>query len=236
MTRTVPFAEATRPRTRPAGSATALLLLAVIWMQAGCGSQGRGSVDSAQEATSAEHVVRQPAHPCDVFTLADVSSMFGVAEGSVRAAPGEVQSSATCEYEWKKPDWEAIETRNEATLKEALMPGGGGMAAWKHEPTESRLFITFHGAEFDSEQQAVQALDALIAQLAEGVGDESFPVQTTFQPLDGIGARAAWSDTLRQVSAVSGTTLYHVRLRGGLEPRDDRPQAEAVARRIAAAL
>jgi hypothetical protein len=121
-------------------------------------------------------------------------------------------------------------------LKKALMPGGSGMSSWKHEPTESRLFITFHGAEFEGGPQAVEALDTLMARLATGVGDEKFSVRATFEPIEGVGARAAWSDTLRQVSAVSGTTLYHVRLRSGLEPDDDRPQAEAVAHRIAAAL
>jgi hypothetical protein len=179
-------------------------------------------------------------HPCDVFTLADVTALFGVAGESVKAERGEVPGNFTCEYEWKMADWEQIKERNDAGYMKVVTgkAGPGGMEKYLAtlEPEDAKVFITFHGGDFKTEAQAVESLDSLIEGFRKGMGTKEFMVQTEFDPSDGVATKAAWSDKLRQLSTVSGTTLYHVKVERNGERSLDRVDAEQIARRIHAAL
>jgi hypothetical protein len=178
-------------------------------------------------------------HPCDAFTLADVSSTFEVSGEAVTAERGKAPGNVTCSYKWKKADWQAIEERNRAAMMKALT-SGRGTSGLSPERSEAELFITFHGTTFKSSAEAVQAFDAMVERLTRGVssgaGEAKFEMKATFDPSQGLGEKAAWSNELRQVSVVSGTRLYHVRVRMADDAQADRAPAEAVARKIATSL
>jgi hypothetical protein len=108
------------------------------------------------------------------------------------------------------------------------------------EKSDRELFITFHNEQFGTTPDAVRALDTMAERLSKGIsaapGAPSTAFQTTFESSEGIGAKALWSESLRQLSAVGGTRLFHVRVRGSADVREDRASAEAVARQIASLL
>jgi hypothetical protein len=217
---------------------TALLLIPLLGLTAACSSDD-GEAERAPSSTS-EQIVSSAAHPCDILTLAEVTSMFGVPGEGVTAERGEVPGNFFCSYKWKKDGWEAMEERNRAAMMKALQSGGSLIEALSSERSEGELFITFHGETFRSTAEAVQAFDAMVDRLTSGisatVGDDTAVFQASFDPSEGIGAIAAWSDKLRQLSVVSGTHLYHVKVHIDTDPRVDRAGAEAMARTIAAAL
>jgi hypothetical protein len=217
---------------------TALLLIPLLGLTAAC-STDDGEAERAPSSTP-EQIVSSAAHPCDILTLAEVTSTFGVPEEGVTTERGEVPGNSFCSYKWKKVDGEAIEERNRAAMMKGLQSGGNFMDALTSERSEGELFITFHGQTFGSTAEAVQAFDAMVDRLTSGisatVGDDTAVFQASFDPSEGIGAKAAWSDKLRQLSVVSGTHLYHVKLHNDADPRVDRAGAEAMARTIAAAL
>ncbi len=198
---------------------------------------GPGNDESSSRSAEQHAIVDR--HPCDVFTTGDVSTRFALPQELVKVERGEVPGNIFCSYEWDLPDRDAIAARNQASLVMA-MTGGGGLAALNQEPMESKLFITFHGANFSSSTAALGALDAMVDNLERGVSattdDVTFEFKTRFEPVSGIGERAVWNEKLRQVSAVHGTLLYHVRLQRHAEAHSDRPDAEAVARAVGAAL
>jgi hypothetical protein len=180
------------------------------------------------------------AHPCDVFTLADVTALFGAAAESVKAERGEVPGNFTCEYEWQKADWEEIEKRNEAGYLKVVTgkagPGGLDKYLATLEPENAKVFITFHGGDFKTESEAIQSFDGMVEGFRKGMGTKDFMVQAEFDPSEGVATKAAWSDKLRQLSIVSGTTLFHVRVERNGDRALDRVDAEQIARRIHAAL
>jgi hypothetical protein len=217
---------------------TAPLLILLLGLNAAC-SPDRDEAEGAPSSTP-EQTAASADHPCDILTLAEATTMFGVPEESVTAERGEVPGNSFCSYKWKKEGWEAMEERNRAAMMKAVRSGGDLIEALTSERSEGELFITFHGENFGSTAEAVQAFDAMVERLTRGisstVGDDTAVFQASFDASEGIGAKAAWSDKLRQLSVASGTHLYHVKLHADTDPRVDRAGAEAVARKIAASL
>lgn len=210
---------------------TGPLVLSLLVLASACGSAGDDS-----DATRASGRASADAHPCDVFTADDVASMFDVPAASVTERRNAVPGNLACSYKWGRADAEAVKERNRELVMAAMTSGGGGIPSFESE--EASLLITFHEAGYGSTADAVGGFDEMVQNLTRGIpaGDGAPDYQATFQPIAGLGAKAAWSDELRQVSAVGGTRLYHVMLNTGAERGDDRAAAEAVARRIAASL
>jgi hypothetical protein len=222
-----------------------VLLLVVLTLSACGGEAGadRAAASGASDAStpSASRASQAPAamHPCDVFPVEAVVDLFGVAAGEVEVERGQAQRNDTCEYSWRKPDWEAIEERNREALVRA-MSSGAGASALEREPTEVSIFLTFHRGDFATSADAIRALDQVVERLEQGssatVGDQTFSVQSSSEPIAGIGEKAVWNQSLGQVSAVGGTQLYYVRVRGEADAEMNRERAEAIAREIAAQL
>lgn len=212
---------------------TRLLLIPLVPLVAACGADAGGSGASAGIAGGATH-------PCDAFTVADVASQFSVAEGLIVAERGEPVANVTCSYEWARPDSAAIAERNREIVLAALAPGGGGLDALKtQEPTQTELLITFNDTDFGNAAEAVQGLDTMVERLEKGItasaGEATATFSSSFDPSTGVGDKAVWSSGLRQLSVASGARLFHVRLHANNDPAIDRPVAEEVGRKIAAA-
>jgi hypothetical protein len=177
---------------------------------------------------------RTPVHPCDAFTLAEVAAAFAITEDAVTVERGEVPENVYCSYKWERPDADEARERWQAEMMNWIRQG-------KSPPplrTDRELFITFHGGHFTTPADAVHGLDTMIERMSKGItaeaGGTSVEFKTSYDAVEGIGNKAVWSASMFQLSAVSGTLLYHVRVRLNGEPADDRPAAETVARTIAA--
>jgi hypothetical protein len=225
---------ATRPvmGSRRSLAAVRHLVPALLLITACGAAEGDASAAGAGAKTPAQ--VAAVLHPCDAFSVADVLSMFGAAGDTVAVEGAEVPGNSYCSYSWKRVDWEEADARN----YEAMMRTFRGAPYSTPETTEHTLTITFHGGDFTSQAHALLAFEQMIANLSKGVSatanGETFEFQTGFDPSEGVADRAAWSDRLRQVSAVSGTNLYHVMLRRSQDPGADRADAETIARKVGA--
>lgn len=212
---------------------TWLLLVPLIPALAACGGGG-GSGDGG---SASGRLAAGPQHPCDAFTVADVASHFAIEQDAITVDRGEPGANVICTYEWAKPDAEEIEKRNEAIYMEGVMSGKSLEATALYERTANELSITFNHSGFGSSAEAVQGLDTMVERLREGMtasaGGQDQTFSSEFVPATGIGDKAVWSESMRQVSAVSGTQLYHVRQFANKDPSDDRPGAEEIARKIA---
>ncbi len=215
---------------------TRLLLIPLVPAFAACGGSG-GSSDGG---SASGRLAAGPQHPCDAFTVADVASHFEIEQDVITVKRGEPGTNVICSYEWAKPDAAEIEKRNEAVYMEGVMSGKGMEALKLYERTESELSITFNHSGFKSSAAAVEGLDTMVERLEKGVtasaGEQDMTFSSKFVPATGIGEKAVWSESMRQVSAVSGTQLYHVKQFANKDPADDRPGSEEIARKIAAVL
>jgi len=227
-----------------------LLLLGMVVALAGCSADGsdpgnlskaaadaieasKGIVPGSSKASSGRH-------PCDVFTLDDAVAYFKVPAGEIKSERSQSYGQSICEYTWALPDADnARGKRNQASIQVAMRNGGIGIARWKqevYEPDEGKLMITFNDSAFKNQGEAVAAFDQMVDRLTQGVGDKDFSISSTFDPIDDIGAKAAWGHRLRQVSAVGGTQLFHTMLHSKTDVAADRRDAEVIARTIASAL
>jgi hypothetical protein len=197
------------------------------------------SADDVAPSDSRASEASASLHPCEAFPLASVSELFEVAAGDVEVERGQAQRNDTCEYTWRKADWEAIEKRNQEALMRA-MTSGAGASSLEREPSSVSVFLTFHRGDFATSAEAIRALDQVVERLGAGssatVGDQTFSVQSGSEPIEGIGEKAVWNLGLGQVSAVGGTQLYYVRVRGESDAGVNRERAETIAREIAARL
>jgi hypothetical protein len=222
----------------------AVLLIPLLLGAAACGGEeGAGAAGQADAqpalAGPGGDTSSDPAgHPCDHFTLAQLQAVFDTGPEDVAVERGAVPGNLTCEYRWKKAGWQEVEERNHTDMVRAAT--SGRFDSFTPERTDGELFITLHGADYSTTAEAVRALDAMVERLSAGVsagsGDATFAVQASYEPVPGIGAKAVWTDQLRQLSAVSGTALYHVRVRVHGDVSADRAHAVEVARLIAASL
>ncbi len=212
---------------------TRLLLIPLVPALAACG----GGASSSDGGGASGKLAAGPQHPCDAFTVADVASHFSIEQDVITVKRGEPGTNVICSYEWEKPDAAEIKKRNEAIYMEGVMSGKALEAIKLYERTESELSITFNHSGFKSRAEAVQGLDTMVERLEKGVtasaGDQDVAFTSKFVPVTGIGEKAVWSQSLRQVSAVSGKQLYHVKQFANKDPEDDRPGSEAIARKIA---
>jgi hypothetical protein len=222
----------------------AVLLIPLLFAAAACGGEegegaaGRGAAPPALAGASGGTSIDGTGHPCDHFTLAELQAVFDTGAEEVAVERGAVPGNLTCEYRWKKAGWQEVEERNRTEMVRAAT--SGRFNSFTPERTDGELFITLHGADYSTTADAVRALDAMVERLSTGVsagsGDATFAVQANYEPVPGVGAKAVWTDQLRQLSAVGGTALYHVRVRVHDDVSADRAHAAEVARRIAASL
>lgn len=224
----------------------AWVLFLVILTLSACGGDAdtdraatSGTADASAPAASRASQAAATMHPCEAFPLEAVVDLFGVAAGDVEVERGQAQRNDTCEYTWRKADWEAIEARNQEALIRA-MSSGAGASSLEREPIEVSIFLTFHRGDFAVPADAIRALDQVVERLGEGrsatVADQTFSVQSSSDPIQGIGEKAVWNEGLGQVSAVRGTQLFYVRVRGEADAGASRTRAEAIAREIAGRL
>lgn len=201
-----------------------------------------GDVDFAalESAMMTGNIPDDVVHPCDAFSISQLTELFGEEAKAATVKRGLVQSNATCDYKWPNPnDPTADKESFQLAFMEAMMGGADSSAKMAKiislaKQSEFELSINFnHGGDFGNEADAIDGIDRMVAQLTKGVGDESFSYRATFEPSENIGAKAVWSEKLRQVTAVSGTYLYHVRLQRKADAASDREDAESVARVVA---
>jgi hypothetical protein len=73
--------------------------------------------------------------------------------------------------------------------------------------------------------------------LSDGVTSSHEGTEVTFQadltPIEGVGRKAMWAPSLRQLSVVDGNRIFHVGVNTGGEPEADLEKAKAVANRVA---
>lgn len=210
---------------------TRLLLIPLVPLLAACGG-GSGDGGGASGRLAAA-----PQHPCDAFTVADVASHYSIEQDAITVERDDPGANVMCSYEWAKPDADEIKKRNEVIYMEGVMSGKSSEALKLYERTENQLSITFNNSGFKNSAEAIQGLDTMVERMEKGVtasaGDQEMTFSSKYVPVSGIGEKAVWGESMRQVSAVSGTQLYHVRHFANKDPAADRPGAEEIARRIA---
>lgn len=210
---------------------------------AGLGDIGDDDFAALESAMALGDIPEDAKHPCDVFSSAQLTELFGGETEAATVKRGRMQNDVTCTYKWANPnDPTADKEAFQAAFMEAMMGGADSSAKLKKVvrlaiQSEFELIVNFnYGGDFKDEADAIAGLDKMVAQLTAGVGDENLLYSATFEPSENIGAKAVWSETLRQVTAVSGTYLYHVRLRRQSDAASDREDAESVARMVAEGL
>ena len=157
-------------------------------------------------------------------------------------------ANSYCEASWRKPDADEIEARvaEEMTAymqrrATALNSGADFDERMPAAILDANIFLTVAGYEFSDEAAAVSALEAMVGSLREGITVETDETSATFRSdyserIAGVGAGAAWNPQMSQISAASGTLLFHLSVRVSGDEDEDKALAIELARSIVDAL
>lgn len=141
---------------------------------------------------------------CELLDEADVQRLFGidVRRDGYNARP--LQGQGYCLRTWNKPDWK---TRENAVEKGTSM-------------LSSRNALITQVLDYGTAEVAKQQFEMLTATPANGYG----------QTVDGLGVRAAWSDTLRTLLVEKN----HLCVQITVDWRDAAPENLEKAKEVAA--
>ena len=153
-----------------------------------------------------------------------------------------------CEASWRKPDADEIEARvaeeMTAHMERRMAARSSGADFDERMPVailDAKVLLTVAGQEFSDEAAAVSALEAVVGNLREGVTVQTEETTATFRSdysewIAEVGARAAWNPQMSQISAATGTVLFHLSVRVSGDEAEDKALATDLAQRIVDAL
>ena len=237
--RTLETHAATQPPT--------FLLAALAAFTLGCGGEavpgGEASASGGASPATRETGVTDP---CVVLETV-VSDAVSVDPGAITFEPGG-STNPYCEATWRKANADGLEAQQGEAVgeymsrrMEALARGEEFDETMPSFRVDATILLTITGREFPDEAAAVSALESVIGNLAEGITVEAEGREATFQAdydalVTGIGAKAAWSTRMSQLSVATGARMFHLSVRVGEDPTTNRDLAEVLALEIVAAL
>lgn len=161
------------------------------------------------------------------------------------------QGRASCTVRWEKAmtpeERRAFEADRRERIQE-LMRNAQGMtgqaiADAMQMPSEtSRVGMNFSTRDFDGASEAAAGFDQAMRLLERGVSgmvgdtDEEVTFQTSYEAVEGVGSRAAWSSGMKQLSVQAGPHLFFVTAEIETEADANLPHAKALAAAIVEAL
>ena len=92
---------------------------------AGLGDIGEAEFDKLESVMARKALPTDVIHPCDAFSIEQLTALGGEDARSAKVERGHVQSNATCSYKWERAhDREAHKAEVQAALMDAIRAGG----------------------------------------------------------------------------------------------------------------
>jgi hypothetical protein len=210
----------------------------------GCGEardrqQGSG-VEQTITSAVAEQTGAVPANdiaPCELLDEALLNAHFEIAQGTaITREPSRHSPFPLCTATWPKPNAAEIEQQGAKRMQEWVMQRGdrGPMPIIR---TENSVSLTIYQPAFRSRDQAIAEFDNAMAGLEKGIRASHEGTEVEFQadltPVSGVGDKAMWAPSMRQLSVVSNTRIFHVGVNTGAERDQELATARALATQLA---
>lgn len=226
-----------------------ICIAALAVVLAGCGGEGEETAEvnpeNVEQAITAEvekRTGRKPSTdttPCEILDDTFVRAHFEVgSDVEISRSPSKYSPHPLCTVSWARPDAEELQKKNAEAMSEYMQAKLRGedvkMPSFR---TTNEVSLTLYEPEFEDARTAQSSFDAAMSSLSKGITASHEDVEMTFQadlvPVSGIGDKAMWAASMRQLSVVDGTRIFHVGVNTGDDRDADRAKAEEVAKAIA---
>ena len=211
----------------------------------GCGgdeSTAAGDVErtigrDVTEATGTE--ASTSAEPCEVLDEALVRASFEIGpEVEIVRAPSKYSHDPLCTARWAKPNAEEIEQKRVELMTDYMTRKMKGEDVEKPAfRTQNEVSLTLTDKPAENPEQAMAMFDSAMRVLSEGFTSAHEGTEMTFQadltPVEGVGRKAMWAPSLRQLSVVDGNQIFHVGVNTGAELEAELEKAKAIANEVA---
>jgi hypothetical protein len=201
----------------------------------GCGEGRDRQQGSDAEQTGA--VTSNEIAPCELLDDALLNAHFDIAPGtSITREPSRHSPFPLCTATWPKPNAAQIEQEGAKRMQEWVMQRGdrGPMPIIR---TENSVSLTIYQPAFGSRDQAIGEFDNAMAGLERGIRASHEGTEVEFQadltPVSGVGDKAMWAPSMRQLSVVNGRRIFHLGVNTGAERDEELATARALATTLA---
>lgn len=177
--------------------------------------------------------------PCEVLAESVVRASFQIDPAvEIVRTPSKYSRDPLCTAKWAKPDADAIEQKRAELMTDYMTRKMQGedvkMPSFR---TQNEVSLTLSDNPADSPEQAMSMFDSAMKRLSDGVTHSHEGTEMTFQadltPVDGVGRKAMWAASLRQLSVVDGNRIFHVGVNTGAELEAELEKAKEIANKVA---
>lgn len=179
--------------------------------------------------------------PCEVLSDDLLRKHFDIGDADLKRSPSQYSPHPLCTVTWPKPNAAELEAEREAQRADYLRKKMLGEAVERPESPNVEVSLTINKDRFESRTEAVASFDSAMRILSEGMTFETDagPHKTPtydFEPVDGVGEKAAWVPKMSQLSVATSHRIFHVGVDVDGGPDADLAKAKDLARDLTESL
>jgi len=179
--------------------------------------------------------------PCELLNDQLIQEFFEVNVSELnRNTSG--SSNLTCTVDWVKPNIKDLEKEHQAAMSKYMQDKIAGKdVEFPTYPSNNQVTLTIYKAAFKDKTSAQQSFNTAMQKLQTGtVAEINGKTETMFQyetiPVENVADDAHWVNGLSQLSVLSGTRIFHLRVKVYDNAEKNRSSAEAIAIKLAESL
>lgn len=227
--------------------AASFVIVALAALIASCGGEEAANAENTGEQIAARIMEESGVEPstdttpCEILDDELIHAHFTVAEGAeISRQTSTYSPHPLCTVSWRKVNADEIQAQSGPAMMDYMQRKARGedvkMPMFR---TDNEVTLTIVDSDFASPADAQRGFDGSMKMLSDGITRSHEGTEVTFQadltPVDGVGDKALWASSMRQLSVVDGTTIFHVTVNTGHREADlvtARAIAIDVARKI----
>jgi|GEM_PF-3123326 len=203
-------------------------------------TEGRIS-DQVADATGGEARPASDATPCEVLSDELLARHFEVGGAEIKRTPSKYSPHPMCTATWPKPNAAELEAKAEEVRAENIQKRILGQDVEPVESPNNKVSLTLGKDRFGNRSDAVSSFDSAMRVLSEGMtievnGEKTKTPTYEYEPVTGVGEKAAWVPRLHQLSVATSSRIFHVSVNVSGGPDADMAKARELARDLAESL
>lgn len=213
--------------------ALTLMISILCILLIGCGDNSSADLTSVESKPASDKA--EGFDPCELLNEKLLRSHFEIGDAEISSRSSLQRRYATCLVSWPKPNDAELQAEFKEKITEYGMAKAKGQdVEMPKAPRHAELSLTVSAKRFDSNAQAMSALDSGLDILKHGLKsrpkDPAKVRSINIQPVEGLGDKAAWTTPQNQVSVANERRIFHLNVNVYEDSETNRVKAIELAR------
>lgn len=210
-----------------------LMISLICLLIIGCGDSSSPETTTAESKSNPDKA--DGFDPCELLNENLIRSHFEVGDAEISPRSSLQRRYATCLVSWPRPNDAELQAEYKEKITEYSMARAKGQdVEMPKAPRYAELSMTVSAKRFDSNEQAMSALDSGLDILKNGLKsrpkDPAKVALINIQPVEGLGDKAAWTTPQNQVSVANNRRIFHLNVNVYADSEANRIKAMELAR------